>query len=129
MLEQHINGFIEYCKVSGFRVKSIESLSTRLNNFNNFAQENHLESIQEITYRHLLAFLADYRRPSIHIKKARVWALRQFFHFLKLHSVVDENIATSIPYPKIEKTVPHFLTIDEYNKILSHLSQKADTPL
>ncbi len=21
MLEQHINGFIEYCKVSGFRVK------------------------------------------------------------------------------------------------------------
>jgi integrase/recombinase XerC len=129
MLEQHINGFIEYCKVSGFRVKSIESLSTRLNNFNDFIQENHLESIQEITYRHLLAFLADYRRPSIHIKKARVWALRQFFHFLKLHSVVDENIATSIPYPKIEKTVPHFLTIDEYNKILSHLSQKADTPL
>ncbi len=129
MLEQHINGFIEYCKVSGFRVKSIESLSTRLNNFNNFAQENHLESIQEITYRHLLAFLADYRRPSIHIKKARVWALRQFFHFLKLHSVVDENIATSIPYPKIEKTVPHFLTIDEYNRVLSHCSQKADTPL
>jgi integrase/recombinase XerC len=129
MLKQHINGFIDYCKVSGFRVKSIQSLSTRLNNFNDFIQENHLESIQEITYRHLLAFLADYRRPSIHIKKARVWALRQFFHFLKLHSVVDENIATSIPYPKIEKTVPHFLTIDEYNKILSHLSQKADTPL
>jgi len=129
MLEQHINGFIEYCKASGFRVKSIESLSTRLNNFNNFIQENHLESIQEITYRHLLAFLVDYRHPSVHIKKARVWALRQFFHFLKLHSVVDENIATSIPYPKIEKTVPHFLTIDEYNKILSHLSQKADTPL
>ncbi len=56
MLKQHINGFIDYCKVSGFRVKSIESLSTRLNNFNNFIQENHLESIQEITYRHLLAF-------------------------------------------------------------------------
>ncbi len=85
MLEQHINGFIEYCKVCGFRVKSIESLSTRLNNFNDFIQENHLESIQEITYRHLLAFLADYRRPSIHIKKARVWALKQFFHFLKLN--------------------------------------------
>jgi len=65
--------------------KSIESLSTRLNNFNNFIQENHLESIQEITYRHLLAFLADYRRPSIHVKKARVWPLRQFFHFLKLN--------------------------------------------
>ena len=30
MLEKQINGFIEYCKVSGFRDKSIESLSIRL---------------------------------------------------------------------------------------------------
>jgi len=27
MLEEQINGFIEYCKVSGFRDRSIESLS------------------------------------------------------------------------------------------------------
>ena len=27
MLEKQINGFIDYCKVSGFKVKSIESLS------------------------------------------------------------------------------------------------------
>ena len=114
MLEQHINGFIEYCKVSGFRVKSIESLSTRLNNFNNFIQENHLESIQEIIYRHLLAFLADYRRPSIHVKKARVWALRQFLHFLKLNAMVFDNIALALPYPKIEKTIPYYLTIDYF---------------
>ena len=27
MLEKQINGFIDYCKVSGFKVKSIKSLS------------------------------------------------------------------------------------------------------
>jgi integrase/recombinase XerC len=74
-----------------------------------------------------LSFVADFESPSIHTKKASIWALRQFFHFLKLQSLVDENIATAIPYPKIEKTFPQFLTIDEYNKILSHCCQKADT--
>jgi len=33
MLEKQINGFIDYCKVSGFKDKSIESLSINLNKF------------------------------------------------------------------------------------------------
>jgi integrase/recombinase XerC len=125
MLEKQINGFIAYCKVSGFKDKSIESLSINLNKFKIFLDKIHVRSIKKITYRHLLCFVADFQSPSIHTKKARVWALRQFFHFLKLQGLVDENIATAIPYPKIEKTVPQFLTIDEYNKILSHCCQKA----
>ena len=36
-----------------------------------------------------------------------------------------ENIALDIPYPKIEKTIPHFLTIDEYNRILQYFFKKA----
>jgi len=48
--------------------------------------------------------------------------LTQFFHFLKL---IDENIAKNVPYPKIEKTVPQFLTISEYNRILRYFSESA----
>ena len=127
MLEEQINGFIEYCKVSGFRDKSIESLSIRLNQFNNFLKTARLRKIKSITYRHLSRFVADYKNPSIHVKKARIWSLRQFFHYLKLNGYVNENIATDLPYPKIEKTVPHFLTIREYNLILHHCSKNAGT--
>jgi integrase/recombinase XerC len=67
------------------------------------------------------------KNPSIHVKKARVWSLRQFFHYLKLNGYVNENIATDLPYPKIEKTVPHFLTVREYNRILHHCSKNAGT--
>jgi|LGVE01.1.fsa_nt_gb integrase/recombinase XerC len=127
MLEEQINGFIEYCKVSGFRDKSIESLSIRLNQFNNFLQTARLRKIKSITYRYLSRFVADYKNPSIHVKKARIWSLRQFFHYLKLNGYVNENIATNLPYPKIEKTVPHFLTVHEYNLILHHCSKNAAT--
>ncbi len=36
MLEKQINGFIEYCKVSGFKDRSIQSLSLNLNKFKDF---------------------------------------------------------------------------------------------
>jgi integrase/recombinase XerC len=38
---------------------------------------------------------------------------------------VGENIALDLPYPKIEKTVPKYLTIDEYNRILGYFSENA----
>jgi hypothetical protein len=50
MLEKQINGFIEYCNVSGFRNKFIESLSIRLNQFNNFLKTARLRKIKSITY-------------------------------------------------------------------------------
>ena len=88
MLEKQINGFIEYCKVSGFKDRSIQSLSINLNKFKTFLSKIHVRSIKKITYRHLSAFVADYESPSIDTKKARVWAMRQFFHYLKLHNLV-----------------------------------------
>ncbi len=36
MLKKQINGFIEYCKVTGFSRKSLETLSLRLGDFNKF---------------------------------------------------------------------------------------------
>ena len=126
MLEENFKGFISYCKVAGFKEKSIETLSLRLNEFNKFLKSKRFKNIQSVTYSHLSAFVADYNSPSIHIKKARIWTLRQFFHFLKLKNHIKENIATQLPYPKIEKTVPHFLTIDEYNRILLYCSSNAN---
>jgi hypothetical protein len=39
-------------------------------------------------------------------------------HFLKLNGLIKTNIASNFPHPKIEKTIPHFLTIEEYNRFL-----------
>jgi len=37
---------------------------------------------------------------------------------------VPKNIALKLPYPKIEKTVPQFLTIYEYNRLIRHFSRR-----
>jgi len=126
MLELKINGFIDYCKVAGFKEKSRETLSLRLNEFNKFLKSKRFKNIQSVTYSHLSAFVADYKSHSVHVKKARIWSLHQFFHFLKLKGHIKDNVAMDLPYPKMEKVVPQFLTIEEYNRILSHCASRVN---
>jgi integrase/recombinase XerC len=123
MLDLKISDFIHYCQVSNFSKKSIKTLSEKLHEFNRFISSQPIETLSEISYKHLREFVIG--SVSVHVKKSRVWALHQFFHFLKLNQLIEDNIALGIPYPKIEKTVPHYLTPFEYNQILSYFYQKA----
>jgi site-specific recombinase XerD len=125
MLHRYINQFVEYCQLADFSVRSIQALDIRLNEFEAFLKSLRILSVKKITYLRLVDFVANYKDPSIHVRKSRVWTLRQFYHFLTLHRHVPKNIALKLPYPKIEKTVPQFLTIDEYNRLIRNFSQKA----
>ena len=125
MLQNNITNFLQYCKNSNFPERSIDILSFRLNEFNKFIQAYSNLTVTNVNYQHLLRFVADYNKPSPHVKKARVWSLHQFFHYLKLQQLINDNIALNLPYPKIEKKVANFLTADEFNRILDHFTKNA----
>ncbi|MBU0675330.1 MAG: tyrosine-type recombinase/integrase [Proteobacteria bacterium] len=129
MLKAHVNEFIDYCKVVGFSPRSRGSLAITLREFVAFVGGQPIEAPGEVSYGLLSSFVADYLEPSVHKKKARVWCLHQFFHFLTVTGVVRENPATGLPYPKIEKTVPFFLTAVEYNRVIEYFSDGADSPV
>jgi integrase/recombinase XerC len=117
MLHRYISQFLEYCRLVDFSVRSIQALTARLNEFGTFLKSNKTRSVKRVSYRHLIEFAADYNSPSIHVTKSRVWGLRQFYHFLTLHRIVTKNIATGLPYLKIKKTVPQFLTTNEHKRL------------
>jgi len=48
---------------------------------------------------------------------------------LTLHQHTPKNIVLKLPYPKIEKTVPQFLTPDEYNRLICHFSEQPDSSM
>ncbi len=126
MLHRYCNQFLDYCRLADFSHRSIQALTARLNEFETFLKALKIRSVKRIEYRHLIDFVADYKKPSIHVTKSRVWTLRQFLHFLTLHRSVPKNIALKLPYPKIEKTVPQFLTIDEYNRLINYFCRKPE---
>ncbi len=123
MLHQYYSQFFAYCQLADFSTRSIQALTSRLNELANFLKTQRIRSVKRVRYRHLIDFIADYNAPSIHVTKSRVWALRQFYHFLTLHRIVAENIATALPYPKIEKAVPQFLTQEEYKLLIRHFTE------
>ncbi|RZB36922.1 MAG: integrase/recombinase XerC [Desulfobacteraceae bacterium Eth-SRB2] len=127
MLHRYCSKFLAYCELADFSARSIQALTIRLNELANFLKIQRIRSVKKVRYPHLIDFTADYKDPSIHVTKSRVWALRQFYHFLTLHRIIPENIATGIPYPKIEKTVPQFLTQEEYKLLIRHFTVRADS--
>ena len=129
MLHNNITNFLHYCKNSNFSERSIESLTFRLNELNRFLNAIPICNINEINYQLLAQFVTDFNRPSVSVKKARVWSLRQFFHYLKLQQLINDNIALKLPYPKIEQKVPTFLTTDEFKLILNHFAQQTTKPI
>jgi site-specific recombinase XerD len=129
MLHHNITNFLQYCKNSSFADRSIESLTRRLGEFNLFLNSIPSASIKDINYQLLTQFVADFHNPSVYVKKARVWCLHQFFHYLKLQQLINDNIALQLPYPKIEKKIPPFLTTDEFNRILNYFAQQATTTI
>ena len=126
MLQRFIQEFLTYCRLADFSDRSIQALTARLNEFQSFLKVRNIRSVKKITYLDLVAFVADFNSPSIHVRKSRVWTLRQFYHFLTLNNKVTKNIATGLPYPKIEKTVPQFLTQQEYNRLIRYFSTRAN---
>jgi|GEM_PF-1064210 len=129
MLHCYTNQFLEYCRLVDFSIRSTQTLTTRLNELENFLKTHRIRFVKRLRYHHLINFTADYNAPSIHVTKSRVWTLRQFYHFLTLHRIVAENIATALPYPKIEKTVPQFLTQADYRRLIRHFTDRADSPM
>ena len=129
MLPRLISQFLEYCKLADFSIRSIQALTTRLNEFEIFLKLQKIRSVKRVGYRHLIDFAADYGTPSIHVTKSRVWTLRHFYHFLTLQQIVAQNIATGLQYPKIEKTVPQYLTEAEYSRLLVHFTDRSDSPM
>jgi integrase/recombinase XerC len=129
MLNLYISNFLNYCKTANFSERSLEALTCRLGEFNDFIKQNQIRSVKNIQYSDLLEFSADFHTPSNHVKKSRVWTLKRFFGFLKINSIVDKNIALELPSPKIAKTIPKYLTISEFNKVLEYFCQNAHSSI
>jgi hypothetical protein len=60
MLDEEMRYFLEYCRISDFSKKSIESLSIRLNEFNEFLKTTTVTSLIDISCQHLYCKSAVY---------------------------------------------------------------------
>ena len=126
MLASTITDFLTYCKTYNFGKRSIEVFSSKLNEFSRHLKYLNIHSIHDIIYEQLISFVSS-GNPSVYTKKHRVWTLHQFFHYLKINTIITKNIASKIPYPKIPKKEPEFLSFLQLKEILNYFISFART--
>ncbi len=80
--------------------------------------------IDKISVRNYLAFLAKTRKSKRTIAR-KLSSLKAFFNYLVRSGRMTLNPADMIPFPKLEKTIPRFLSIDDLFHLLDSI--KTDT--
>lgn len=87
------------------------------------------EPLQQVTYRHLRAFLARTVRGRSKTTIARkLAALRTFFRFLQRRGWIETNPARLAPSPRIDRPLPRFLTVDEVFHLLEQVGREGKFP-
>ncbi len=83
-----------------------------------------LTLIDKISVRNYLAFLVKNRKSKRTIAR-KLSSLKAFFNYLVRSGRMTLNPADMIPFPKLEKTIPRFLSIDDLFHLLDSI--KTDT--
>jgi integrase/recombinase XerC len=112
----HLEDFLRYLKVERqMSPHTLRNYRLDLTQFLEFYTNQCPDApLSQVTYQDLRAFLATalkrHRKTTVARKLS---ALRTFFKYLQRAGVLTRNPAKLAPSPKLEKVLPHYLSVDE----------------
>jgi len=139
-----VNEYIEYLNLArNYSSNTIISYKIDLKQFtdfliksfhgeNDFSEKelNNLKiDISDIDLLMLKSFIADlFEKQKLDIKRARKFSnrsisrkisvIKSFFKYLYKKGIIKSNIATGLGFPKLEKKLPSYLSMNEINELL-----------
>jgi integrase/recombinase XerD len=116
-----IRTFLSYLRVEkGLSDNTIQSYRRDMGKFAEFVGKRELDT-KEIRRTDVVDFLAmQYRRGLDSRSVARnLVTIRHFFRFSLLEGVVKDDPAATIESPKIRKSLPEFLSVEEVDRLLA----------
>ncbi len=120
-LEKAIRQFLDYARVEkGLAANSIASYRRDLNEFAAYlrGQGKEWENTGREDVRSFLATLYQ-RGLSARSAARHLVSLRNFFRFLREEHAIQSNPTAEIPLPHIGTDLPHFLSLEEVDKLLA----------
>jgi integrase/recombinase XerD len=129
-MEQLLDQFLHYLIVEkGLSRNTIEAYSHGLTRFLNYLREKGVQEVQEVDKFHIRGFLLALRGKNLNTKSIvrNLVAIRTFFRFLIQEGVLESNPVEELESPKVAKTLPEILTLEEIEQILEQ--PNLQTPL
>lgn len=123
----YLEDFLRYLRVERqMSPHTLRNYRLDLTQFLEFCSQHREDlTLDKVTYQDLRAFLATALKKNRKTTVARkLSALRTFFKYLQRLGVASQNPAKLAPSPKLEKVLPHYLSVDEAFHLLAE--PKAD---
>lgn len=115
--QEYYTKYLDYLQFERKLSKNtILSYQDNLNRFETFIEG---KSIKEVKRNDIEAYLKFNDKMSEKSRAHYLTVLRNFYQFLVYEDLVDINPCETIKMPKITKSLPHYLTEEEIEKLLS----------
>lgn len=126
-----INEYQYYLKrEKGLSQNTITAYLRDLEQYRMYLEKNYeITKIQKIERKHIEAFLKNLNKKALSSKSLsrKLTAIKGFHQFLLIENEIDHNIAYDIESPKVEKSLPQVLSVQEVVQIIEAV--KGSDPL
>ncbi len=117
-MNQHISKFLDHLNIEkNYSEHTILNYQNDLEEFFEFLGNDNVASVEYTTLRRFLAELKAKQLRSRSVAR-KLSSLRSFFRFLQREGLVQKNPAALVLTPKLDKTLPHFMTEAEAVKLV-----------
>ena len=121
-MDQLLDSFLAYITVEkGLSKNTLESYGRDVRKFLTFLEEGHIETVHEIKYENILDFLSSFKKQGFSDTTTvrTIVSIKQFFKYLLLEKIIKEDPTSQIHTPKMKKSIPGVISLEDVEKILS----------
>lgn len=130
LVETAIDQYLSYLKSEkGLAAHTLEAYSQDLQRLARYLEQRRISSIEAVDRAVLFEFVAACSKLKLSVATQRrvMVSLRQLFRFLTLEKLVDSNPMSRIALPKLKRSVPYSLSLEEVDQFLGAIDR--NTPL
>jgi integrase/recombinase XerD len=121
-----ISSFLTHVKVEkGLSSNTVSAYRRDLVKFSGFAQKRSL-SLEAVSRDDLVDFLAGLYRQKLESRTVarHLVTLRNFFRFVQIHGLISEDPSVNLESPKIRRSLPGYLRLEEVERLLAQADTK-----
>lgn len=117
-MNRYLEKFLSYLEIEkNYSRHTLVNYQLDLREFFKFLDEKSIEKVDYTDFRRFLAQLRT-RQFKPRTLARKLSSIRSFFRFLQREGHIKENPAVLLVTPKLDKTLPHFLSEEEVSKLI-----------
>ncbi len=121
-MDQLLDSFLSYLAVEkGLSKNTIESYGRDVRKLALFLHENQISEVSSIKYENILDFLSHFKKQGFSDTTTvrTIVSIKQFFKYLLIEKIIDEDPTSQIQTPKMKKSIPGVISLEDVERVLA----------